>query len=58
MEKTGRRPLLLYGMFGMVISSVTITVAFNLQDRVPWMSYLSLVCVIGFIFGFSIGLGE
>ncbi|KAK2191457.1 hypothetical protein NP493_53g18000 [Ridgeia piscesae] len=58
MEKTGRRPLLLYGMFGMVISSVTITVAFNLQDRVPWMSYLSLVCVIGFIFGFSIGLGS
>ncbi|KAI0220130.1 Solute carrier family 2, facilitated glucose transporter member 3 [Lamellibrachia satsuma] len=58
MEKTGRRPLLLYGMVGMVISAVTITVAFNLQDRVPWMSYLSLACVIGFIFGFSIGLGS
>ena len=58
MEKTGRRPLLLYGMAGMIVSSLTITVALNLQDRVPWMSYLSLVCVIGFVFGFSLGLGE
>ena len=58
MEKSGRRPLLLGGMLGMAISAVIITVALNLQATVPQMAYVSIICIIGFVVGFAIGLGE
>lgn len=34
MEKAGRRPLLLYGMIGMAVSSAIITIGLNVQVRI------------------------
>ena len=58
MEKSGRRPLLLGGMAVMIFSNIIITLALNLQQSVPWMAYISIICVISFVIGFSIGLGK
>ena len=57
MERSGRRPLLLGGMTGMAVSAVVITVALALQSTIPWMAYISIVCMIAFVIGFAIGLG-
>ena len=58
MEKSGRRPLLLYGMALMVVADVVITVSLVLQDSVHVLSYFCTVCIIAFVIGFAIGLGE
>ena len=58
MEKSGRRPLLLGGMVLMAISAVLITIALNLQHSVHWLAYVSIICIITFVIGFAIGLGE
>ena len=58
MEKSGRRPLLLGGMALMWICAAIITVALNIQGTVKWMSYVNIVCIIGFVIGFAIGLGK
>ncbi len=57
MEKSGRRPLLLGGMFCMGIAAAVITVALNLQAQIHWMAYISIICIIVFVIGFAIGLG-
>ncbi|NXJ74468.1 GTR5 protein, partial [Trogon melanurus] len=54
-ESLGRRILLLAG-FGLCCGSCAVlTLALNLQTTVPWMSYLSIVCVIVYIIGHAIG---
>lgn len=58
MEKSGRRPLLLGGMIVMVISAGLITVALILQSSVHWLAYVSIICIITFVIGFALGLGE
>lgn len=58
MEKSGRRLLLLGGMVVMIISAGGLTAALNLHDKFTWISYLSVVCLIVFVIGFAIGLGE
>jgi SP family facilitated glucose transporter-like MFS transporter 1 len=57
MDIAGRRKLLLGPMVVMNLTLVLITVAFNLQDKVPWMSYISVLCVILYVICFAVGLG-
>ena len=58
MEKSGRRPLLLIGMGIMVLSASGLTAALNLQGTITWMAYVSILCLITFVVGFAIGLGQ
>lgn len=57
MDKTGRKVLLVAGFAMVTFWCAVMTVALALQDQVSWMSYLSIVSVIGFIIGFAIGPG-
>ena len=59
MDKAGRRPLILYPMIIMDVILIVITTALNLQRNqgIHWMSYVSIVCVIGYVICFAIGLG-
>ena len=57
MEKLGRRQLLIGPMILMAVSMVVITISLNLQD-IDWMSYVSILCVILYVIGFALGLGE
>ncbi|NWU33882.1 GTR5 protein, partial [Hylia prasina] len=54
-ESLGRRILLLAGFLLCSASCAILTLALNLQTTVPWMSYLSIVCVIAYIIGHAIG---
>jgi MFS family permease len=57
MDKLGRRVLLLYPMIVMTIIMGIITAAINQQNNVPWLSYISIACVIGYVICFAVGLG-
>ncbi|XP_069467740.1 solute carrier family 2, facilitated glucose transporter member 9-like [Ambystoma mexicanum] len=54
-ERLGRRPLMICGFTFMGMCCAGITLALVLQDKAPWMRYVSVACVIGIIAGFCIG---
>ncbi|XP_053307316.1 solute carrier family 2, facilitated glucose transporter member 9-like [Spea bombifrons] len=54
-EKLGRRLLMIGGFSFMGFCCAGITMALVFQARIPWMRYVSVVCVIGIIAGFCIG---
>jgi len=57
-EKAGRRPLLIGGMGVMVVALIVMTICLTLQEKVLWLSYISIVCTVIFVIGFAIGLGK
>ncbi|XP_023481950.1 solute carrier family 2, facilitated glucose transporter member 5 isoform X2 [Equus caballus] len=54
-EYLGRRALLLLGFSVCFIACCVLTVALALQDRVSWMPYISIVCVISYVIGHALG---
>nr|XP_051685813.1 solute carrier family 2, facilitated glucose transporter member 9 isoform X2 [Oryctolagus cuniculus] len=56
-ERLGRRPLLIGGFGLMALFFGTLTIALTLQDRAPWVPYLSIVCVLAVIASFCSGPG-
>ncbi|KFZ66858.1 Solute carrier family 2, facilitated glucose transporter member 1, partial [Podiceps cristatus] len=48
-ERAGRRTLHLIGLAGMAGCAVLMTIALTLLDQMPWMSYLSIVAIFGFV---------
>lgn len=58
MDRTGRRTLHLYGLGGMFIFSIFITISFLIKEMIDWMSYLSVVSVLSFVVFFAVGPGS
>ncbi|XP_050423474.1 glucose transporter type 1 isoform X5 [Adelges cooleyi] len=65
MDKTGRRTLHLYGLGGMFIFSIFITISLLIteffgfvQEMIDWMSYLAVVSILGFVVFFAVGPGS
>uniref|UniRef100_UPI00398E48CE solute carrier family 2, facilitated glucose transporter member 1-like n=1 Tax=Pristiophorus japonicus TaxID=55135 RepID=UPI00398E48CE len=56
-EKVGRRTLHLIGLAGMAVCALLMTIALGLLDKVPNMSYLSIVAIFGFVAFFEVGPG-
>uniref|UniRef100_A0A665WWA8 Solute carrier family 2, facilitated glucose transporter member 4 n=1 Tax=Echeneis naucrates TaxID=173247 RepID=A0A665WWA8_ECHNA len=56
-ERMGRRTLHMLGLGGMCISAIIMTVALALLDSVPWMSYISMLSIFGFVAFFEVGPG-
>ncbi|XP_027035117.1 solute carrier family 2 member 15b [Tachysurus fulvidraco] len=54
-ERVGRRPLLIGGFSFMGMCCAGITISLVLQARIPFMHYVSVICVVGIIAGFCIG---
>ncbi|KAM4751363.1 solute carrier family 2 member 15b [Anableps anableps] len=54
-ERVGRRPLIIGGFLVMGLCCAGITVSVLLQTQFPFMSYISVGCVVGIIAGFCIG---
>ncbi|XP_037037563.1 glucose transporter type 1 isoform X6 [Bradysia coprophila] len=65
MDRTGRRTLHLYGLGGMFIFSIFITISFLIkeffgyvQEMIDWMSYLSVISTLAFVVFFAVGPGS
>nr|AHF27422.1 putative sugar transporter 16 [Phaedon cochleariae] len=58
MDRMGRRSLHLYGLGGMFIFSIFITISFLIKEMIDWMSYLSVVSVLLFVQFFAMGPGS
>ncbi|XP_048373995.1 solute carrier family 2, facilitated glucose transporter member 4 isoform X1 [Sphaerodactylus townsendi] len=56
-ERAGRRTLHMLGLAGMFVCAILMTLALALQEKVPAMSYLSMVAIFGFVAFFEIGPG-
>ncbi|XP_060792949.1 solute carrier family 2, facilitated glucose transporter member 1a isoform X2 [Neoarius graeffei] len=56
-ERAGRRSLHLIGLMGMAVSAVSMTIAMALTDKVPALSYVSIVAIFVFVAFFEIGPG-
>nr|XP_048271010.1 solute carrier family 2, facilitated glucose transporter member 9 isoform X2 [Myodes glareolus] len=56
-ERLGRRPLLIGGFGLMALFFGILTVALTLQDKAPWVPYLSIVCILAVIASFCSGPG-
>ncbi|GCB74285.1 hypothetical protein scyTo_0003374 [Scyliorhinus torazame] len=54
-EAVGRRILLLVGFAICCISCAVLTMSLNLQDKVDWMPYLCITCIIIYVIGHAIG---
>ncbi|XP_060520546.1 glucose transporter type 1 isoform X3 [Cylas formicarius] len=58
MDRMGRRTLHLYGLGGMFIFSIFITISFLIKEMIDWMSYLSVVSTLFFVMFFAMGPGS
>ncbi|XP_069774413.1 solute carrier family 2, facilitated glucose transporter member 1 isoform X2 [Narcine bancroftii] len=56
-ERAGRRTLHLIGLAGMAICAIFMTIALVLQEQLPWMSFISIIAIFGFVAFFEIGPG-
>ncbi|XP_043828562.1 solute carrier family 2, facilitated glucose transporter member 9 isoform X2 [Dromiciops gliroides] len=56
-ERLGRRPLLVGGFGLMALFFGILTVTLTLQDKAPWIPYLSIICILSIIASFCSGPG-
>uniref|UniRef100_A0A4X2LYV3 Solute carrier family 2 member 9 n=1 Tax=Vombatus ursinus TaxID=29139 RepID=A0A4X2LYV3_VOMUR len=56
-ERLGRRPLLIGGFVLMALFFGILTVTLTLQDKAPWIPYLSIICILSIIASFCSGPG-
>ncbi|XP_030585894.1 solute carrier family 2, facilitated glucose transporter member 11 [Archocentrus centrarchus] len=54
-ERKGRRFMLAGGFIFMTFWAVVFTIALSFEDRITWMSYLSMACVFTYILSFGMG---
>ena len=57
LDRLGRRPLLLYGLVGMIASLGILGFAFVSPNLAPALAWISLVCVMLYVASFAISLG-
>ena len=57
LDRIGRRPLLLYGMVGMILSLGVLGFAFMSPNLAQGLALIALICVMLYVACFAIGLG-
>jgi SP family galactose:H+ symporter-like MFS transporter len=57
LDRIGRRPLLLYGIAGMVLSLGVLGFAFMSANLAQGLAWIALICVMLYVACFAIGLG-
>ncbi|XP_042906420.2 glucose transporter type 1 isoform X2 [Parasteatoda tepidariorum] len=58
MDRAGRRTLHLYGLGGMFICSIFVTISLLVKLLYSWVTYLSVVSTLSFVVFFAIGPGS
>jgi len=57
LDRAGRRPLLIFGLVGMIFSLVFLGAAFLAENPTPALAWISLICVMAYVACFAISLG-
>jgi len=57
LDRAGRRPLLLYGLIGMILSLTLLGIGFLTQAPTPALAWVSVICVMAYVACFAISLG-
>ncbi|CAL8113551.1 unnamed protein product [Orchesella dallaii] len=58
MDRAGRRTLHLYGLGGMFIFSIFITISMLIKEILDWISYLAVIFTLSFVVFFAVGPGS
>ncbi|KAG7159180.1 Glucose transporter type 1-like 2 [Homarus americanus] len=58
MDRAGRRTLHLYGLGGMFIFSIFITISLLIKEMMGWMTFISVISTLCFVIFFSVGPGS
>jgi sugar porter (SP) family MFS transporter len=56
-DRVGRRPLLLYGIIGMIVSLVALGIDFRIAAQHPDLAWLAVVILMVYVASFAISLG-
>lgn len=57
LDKLGRRPLILFGLVGMALSLIGVSLAFELGSSTGMMPFIAMICIFTFIISFAVSLG-
>jgi SP family galactose:H+ symporter-like MFS transporter len=57
LDRAGRRPLLIYGLIGMIVSLGLLGIGFLTQNPTPALVWISVICVMAYVACFAISLG-
>lgn len=57
-ERAGRRTLMLTGLAGMAVCTATLTATLALKHHGQWVSYMSVLGLVGFVVTFAVGPGS
>jgi sugar porter (SP) family MFS transporter len=57
LDRAGRRPLLLIGLVGMLVSLVTLSLAFANAEALPYLKWIGVGSVMFYVASFAISLG-
>ncbi|XP_047471907.1 glucose transporter type 1-like isoform X3 [Penaeus chinensis] len=58
MDRAGRRTLHLYGLGGMFVFSLFITISLLIKEMMSWMTFISVISTLCFVIFFSVGPGS
>ena len=56
-DRVGRRPLLLTGIAGMVVTLLMLGLAFHISIQASWLSSIAVICMMLYVASFAISLG-
>ncbi|CAG0887310.1 unnamed protein product [Cyprideis torosa] len=57
-ERAGRKSLMIFGLVGMFVCTILLTICLAAKDDVSWLSYVAVVLVISFVVMFATGPGS
>lgn len=56
-DRAGRRPLLLVGIAGMIITLVVLGLSFRISTESGNLAWIAVICLMGYVASFAISLG-
>jgi len=57
LDRVGRRPLLLFGISGMIVCLAALGLVFHFGSGSPWLGWLAVISVMAYVGCFAISLG-
>ena len=56
-DRTGRRPLLLVGIAGMIVTLGVLGLSFRISNPSAQLAWIAVICLMGYVAAFAISLG-